>query len=34
MFIRENMRAVNDLDIPDGDKRLIFSENATAMFRL
>lgn len=34
MFIRENMRAVNDLDIPDGDKRMIFSENAIAMFRL
>ena len=34
MFIRENMRAVNGLAIPDADKKKIFSENAIAMFRL
>jgi predicted TIM-barrel fold metal-dependent hydrolase len=34
MFIRENMRAVNELDIPESDKSKIFSENAIATFRL
>jgi aminocarboxymuconate-semialdehyde decarboxylase len=34
MFIRENMRAVNELDITDADKKMIFCENAMAIFRL
>jgi predicted TIM-barrel fold metal-dependent hydrolase len=34
MFIRENMRAVNALAIPERDKTKIFSENAIRMFRL
>jgi aminocarboxymuconate-semialdehyde decarboxylase len=34
MFIRENMRAVNETEMSDADRRKIFSGNAIAMMRL
>jgi aminocarboxymuconate-semialdehyde decarboxylase len=34
MFIRENMRAVEELGLPPKDQRKILCENALEMFRL
>jgi aminocarboxymuconate-semialdehyde decarboxylase len=34
MFIRDNMRAIEEMDISDGEKAKIFHGNATAMLRL
>jgi predicted TIM-barrel fold metal-dependent hydrolase len=34
MFIRENMRAVDEVSIPEADKRRILSSNAIEILRL